>query len=232
MCFYFIIGDLYMAKNRLMEHITRGRVGPTASPDGDGLTDHRPRSTAASHAVLTPSVRILATAEGTSRVVGYIQEFQPTESRHMNRVYEMGNEDCVEIVPGAMNEGSISVKRVLLYHARLLEIFDANQGSQNNAIGGANPPGDKVFPVSLLDYNNPFTVQVVLKTVYFANGMDESKEGNFQKIVMEEYRGCWFSQLSYEVKASTDFYIFESGTIQYTYKVGNPLYARSGDKNA
>ena len=220
-----------MATNKLMEHITRGRVGPTASPDGDTLSSHVSRSTAASNAVITPSIRILTSSEETSRVIGYIQEFNPSESRHMNKVYELGNEDCVELVPGAMNEGSISVKRVLLYHSRLLEIFDANQGKQNNAIGTAQPPDEKVFPVSLLDYNNPFTVQVILKTVFFKDGKsDESKEGNFQRVVMEEYRGCWFSQLSYEVRSAADFYIFESGTIQYTYKVGNPLYAREGKK--
>lgn len=181
---------------------------PTSNIKGLDLTNRNHRGIPRNSSVLTRSINVVV----RGNVIGYIQSILPVEGRHMNKVWELGNEDMVELVPGSMDDGTIKVNRMLLYNSRILEVFDGKNGNHGNDTGPS-------YPVSLLDFNFPFDIYIYLNR--YSNIADP--KSSMETIRFEAYMGCWFKKLSYEVKAQDDFRIVEEVEIWYTYKTGKPL---------
>ena len=59
--------------------------------------------------------------------VGFVQSFNPSESRNITKVQELGTEGVVQAVPGNTNGGQLSISRFAVYN-----------GSLMNAIGGTD----------------------------------------------------------------------------------------------
>lgn len=172
-------------------------------------------------AMLMSAVLIMG---GWDQPIGYIQEFTPTEGRNVNKVWELGNEEMVEINPGSMETNTIHITRMLLYRSRLIEMFDGQHGLQE----GYNQASEAIprLPSSLLDYNVPFEIDVYLTT----DPLDAYKSVG-KKFLMEAYMGCWFTKISYTVRAGTEYQIIEDADVAYTWKKGNPLYGGEDSPN-
>ena len=184
---------------------------PRSSPDGLVLSTKVARDSTRTSIILSRSINIVV----NGKTIGYIQSFHPTEGRQTTKTWELGNEDIVEIVPGGMTEdSSIIIQRALLYQSRMLEVFDSKNGEQMNDL--------QPYPVSVMDYNYPFDIHVLLHRL-------QSKEPKSEVDIfeMEAYIGCWFTKIDYEVKATdADLKIIENATVQYTYKRGTSLLKR------
>ena len=174
--------------------------------NGLALSKHNIRTLPKNSVSLSRAINVVV----NGKTIGYIQSLVPTEGRHVHKVYELGHLDMVELVPGAMNENTLQVQRMLLYHSRMVEVLDGKQGDQGNKI--------EKYPVSLLDFNYPFDIEIYLLRP------DENPESKTdQKILLERYISCWFVRLSYEVKVGEEFQIIEQADINYTYREGKPL---------
>lgn len=210
---------------------------------GDRLTNHVDRSIPRNSAALMRSIELVVGGQ----VIGYVQEIAPAEQRELTDIREIGNEDIVEIAPGGPKGLTMTVSRVLLYHSRMMQVFDDIPNGHGNAINGIR---------SLMDYNYPFDVivlmrrniemsvegsirrlsgvggdtldldsEVSLKGVSEGGGVASS---NAQIVIVDHFHECWFQDVKYDVKAKEDFTIVESGTIRYTWRTGQPLYSYEG----
>lgn len=52
-------------------------------------------------------------------IIGFVQSFQPSEQRQIQKVQELGTEGVVQSVPGNTNGGEISLTRLAIFNADL-----------------------------------------------------------------------------------------------------------------
>lgn len=128
-------------------------------------------------------------AEG--KLVGYIQEWSPQQSRGMTPVYELNaasSGTIVEHVPGNMSNQTVTVNRLDLYNSRMEQAWG---------------PG---FSIQMLsDQFNPLTI-----TEEWSN-----PDGS---TVMVVYGGCWFQSLGRTHSAQGDRITKVNASMVYTSK--------------
>jgi len=217
---------------------------PTVSSNriGNVLTNHVDRSIPRNSSALMRSIELVVGGQ----VIGYAQDISPTEGRKLDDIREIGNEDIVEIAPGGPENLTMTVERVMLYHSRLMQVFDDIPNGHGNANDGIR---------SLMDYNYPFDVIVMMRrntelstegaitrlggggltlqvdSQVSLRGVDESSSvasSNQQIVIIDHYHECWWQDIKYAVKADASFKIVENGTIRYTWRTGQPLYDYKG----
>ena len=199
---------------------------------GNRLSDHVNRKIPKNSVALMRSIEVVCAGQ----VIGYIQNIKPSEDRAMFLCREVGNEDPAELVPGGPDNLSITVQRMLLYRSRMMNIFDDFAGLHGNQFQGIR---------SLMDFNAPFDVMVLMRRHYIeGEGMASLDGGGDQLdheitgaietasgevaapvVILDLFHECWFSSVSYSVDAArAEFQIVEDATIKYTWRTGSPLY--------
>jgi len=169
-------------------------------------------------------------------VIGYVQKINPQEDRKVWQCREIGNEDLAELVPGGPDNMKITMDRVMLYQSRLQQILDDWGGNHGNARTGIR---------SLMDYNMPFDVMVLMRRHNatstggdFLTGdpLDSGIGGNINEIdggnpstvfILDWFHECWMTNISYTVEAKADFQIIESCSVEYTWRTGSELFTGS-----
>ena len=214
---------------------------PSSNRFGTSMTNHVDRRIPRNSAALSRSIEIVV----NGIAVGYIKKFTMNEGRKITDVREIGNEDLVELAPGGPENLTLDVERTMLYASRLQTIFDDESGNHGNKITGIQ---------SLMDFNYPFNVFVLMRTLpvdspqispsageidsevkvtQFTTGGKasdfESTESNpafGSVIIMDHFHECYFEKVSYTINAEADFVIAETGTIRYTWRTGSPMTRR------
>ena len=136
-------------------------VQPRANRIGDTISEKVPRRIPRNSVALMRSIEIVT----NNIVVGYVQRMTPTEGRALWDCREIGNEDLVEITPGGPQNMTIEIERALLYTSRMQSIFDDLGGNQQGGVGGGGAGGTNPGVTSLMDYNYPFDVLVLMRLV-------------------------------------------------------------------
>jgi len=131
------------------------------------------------------------------RVIGRIQSWQPTQSRSVERIFELNpltTGRAVDLVPGVVTEDNISAERVELFRLPVEEIFgDFGRGF-----------------VHLSEQRFPFSVE---EHWFLPNG----------EVVTKKYVGCFLESANPGAyTASGDKVVKKSMTIQVLDREGSP----------
>jgi hypothetical protein len=139
--------------------------------------------------------------------VGFIQSANPSESRNITKVQELGTEGIVQSVPGNTNGGQIAVTRLALYKQNLYTALQLPLFTGLSAFK------------TLKDQRLPFEISMITKYYSPINpygAVDKSTDPGFQ---IQEYReiylDCWLSNYSKTITTSA-ITITESATVQYS----------------
>ena len=145
----------------------------------DGINGNYLTNVPATIATTAPSIQLYVTFPGNSRkLIGAIMSFDKTTSRNMTRRVSLTSEipgQTVEIIPGALNSLSLTIKRAMLNRASIMEelgyadiedLIIANTPltieevryirvakGQPDPIAGGTAPGDKYYN-KVITYNS------------------------------------------------------------------------------
>ena len=161
-------------------------------------------------AITTTNIQVYA----NGMRVGFVQSFNPSESRNIVKVQELGTEGVVQAVPGNTNGGQLQISRFAVYNGNLF-----------NAVGGTDTgkytsPGDMYdgnYPQNNGIFSNPFKtlkdqrvpLEFKVKTIMPTGTADTPQ------YYVETYLDCWLASYSKTIAANT-ITITESATVQYS----------------
>jgi hypothetical protein len=168
------------------------------------------------------SVSVL-NADG-SKVIGMIQSWQPTRSRAVQRIFEVNmntSGQAVDLVPGVVEDDTLSVTRMALWTADLFNAFSSSFTEATDWLQQKSPVQmQEVWtePESngiASDYTGSLKTAETGESAYAdiseaaASG---SRAGGGPKIIT--YFGCWFSEITPEAYVSNgDKAVSENATI-------------------
>jgi len=131
------------------------------------------------------------TIKVNGEAIGLINGWNPTQSRTVTGIYEIGTDNSgnpVEYMPGNATGLTISISRYDMYTKRMEEAF-----------------GTKDL-VMLTRQSEPFDVHEVWKTV----------DGKDERFI---YTGCWFTSLGRTIRSDDNRIINVNATLVYTKKI-------------
>ena len=168
-------------------------------------------------AITTTNIQVYA----NGMRVGFVQSFNPSESRNIVKVQELGTEGVVQAVPGNTNGGQLSISRFAVYNASL---FNAIGGTDNGKFTEAGNMYYDNAPQSNGIFSNPFKtlkdqrvpLEFKVKTTMPTGTSDTA--GYY----VETYVDCWLSTYSKTIAANT-ITITESATVQYSDVISNNI---------
>lgn len=146
--------------------------------------------------------------------VGFVQSFNPSESRNIVKVQELGTEGVVQSVPGNTNGGQLSISRFAVYNGNL---FNAIGGTDTGKFVDAADTYDGNYPGNNGIFSNPFKTlkdQRVPLEFKVKTKMPTGTADTPQYYV-ETYLDCWLSTYSKTMAAGT-ITITEQATVQYS----------------
>ena len=205
-----------------MPYVSSSRVG-------DRLSNHVNRRIPKNSVALMRSIEVVCGGQ----VIGYIQNITMSESRNVWECREVGNEDLAELTPGGPEQMTINMKRMLLYHSRIINILDDFGGLHGNERPGLR---------TLMDANVPFDILILMRRHSKENINPESAtdplddqvtmpggeqaDGRSQDpvVILDWFHECWLTKSSYQVEAKAEFQIIEDADIKYTWRSGSPLF--------
>lgn len=161
-------------------------------------------------AITTTNIQVYA----NGMRVGFVQSFNPSESRNIVKVQELGTEGVVQAVPGNTNGGQLAVSRFAVYNGNL---FNAIGGTDTGTFTSASEMYDGNYPQTNGIFSNPFKtlkdqrvpLEIKVKTIMPTGTADTPQ------YYVETYLDCWLSTYSKTIAANT-ITITESATIQYS----------------
>ncbi len=142
-------------------------------------------------------------SEGKRVKVGGCQSINDSQSKNVTRTHELNMEDpiCVELTQGLISDISITVNRIELNIANLLEDFTGLTGIE-----------------SLYDQCLYFDIEAA---VYIPkqnpDGTFDPKKENATKIIQKTYKDCVISNYSHNNSIEGNIQVTESATIQCRY---------------
>jgi len=153
--------------------------------------------------------------------VGFVQTFNPSESRNIIKIRELGTEGVVQSVPSNTTGGQITVSRFALYNSNLynalgltktglFQVRDTQNTASTTATNlAANDPHNT--------YGNPFkTLKDQRVPLEFKVKTKMPNPGNgANQYFIENYIDCWVATYSKTVVSNT-ITITENATIQYS----------------
>ena len=139
-----------------------------------------------------PSITIRASLpDGTFKTIGAIKTFTRTISRNTTRRFELDQDipgRTVEIIPGAVNNIAITIRRAMLYRASLLEEF---------GYGGVEDLVSQNVPIEVVEIRHP------------------KHTGDAPQQVT--YHGCYFTSNPMSVDIDGDWQIIQEAELQVGY---------------
>lgn len=142
-------------------------------------------------------------SEGKRVKVGGCQSINDSQSKNATRTHELNMEDpiCVEITQGLISDISVTVNRIELNVANLLEDFTGLTGIE-----------------SLYDQSLYFDIEAA---VYIpkqnADGTFDPRKENATKIIQKTYKDCVITNYSHTNSIEGNIQVTESATIQCRY---------------
>lgn len=142
-------------------------------------------------------------SEGKRIKVGGCQSINDSQSKNVTRTHELNMEDpiCVEITQGLISDISVTVNRIELNVANLLEDFTGLTGIE-----------------SLYDQSLYFDIEAA---VYIpkqnADGTFDPRKENATKIIQKTYKDCVITSYSHTNDITGNIQVTESATIQCRY---------------
>lgn len=142
-------------------------------------------------------------SEGKRVKVGGCQSINDSQSKNVTRTHELNMEDpiCVEITQGLISDISVTVNRIELNVANLLEDFTGLTGIE-----------------SLYDQSLYFDIEAA---VYIpkqnADGTFDPRKENATKIIQKTYKDCVITNYSHTNSIEGNIQVTESATIQCRY---------------
>jgi hypothetical protein len=137
--------------------------------------------------------------------VGAIQTINPSESRDVTASFEIGTTlgkrigEPFEMVPGLVREKSLTVKRIRLYRANLMEALGAKVGTQ-----------------TLFEMDTPFEIHESVSTPQFNQDGTPNISAPATEVVQKIYKDAWISRYdSTRDVSGGDIREIENATIVY-----------------
>ncbi len=146
--------------------------------------------------------------------VGFVQSFNPSESRNITKVQELGTEGVAQAVPGNTTGGQLSISRFAVYNGNL---FNALGGTDTGKFVSSSDQYDGNYSRSNGIFSNPFKtlkdqrvpLEFKVKTK-MPNGTNDTP-----RYYVDTYLDCWLASYTKTVAANT-ITVSEQATVQYS----------------
>jgi len=168
---------------------------------------------------LSTQIKILAqntddsgSPTGTAQVIGAIQSLQPTETRTLIRINEVGTDGVIEIVPQQSATCELTVTRIVFDYQRLPAAFQ--RGFRH--IHAARLP----FDIVVEDYN---AYQEMVPGGGATSPSAGKTQENTSNFVTTTYKNCWITSYSYQYQQD-NFLISENATIWAEHVFDGPTW--------
>ena len=135
--------------------------------------------------------------EGKRVQIGAIQSIAESQTKDVQRTFELGNPECIEVTQGLVTDINLQVSRMLLQTSTLLDQFSGQGGIQ-----------------ALFDSSLYFSVEdVVTIPAINVDGTVDPKKANATEKVLKVYKDCTISSYSTTLNTTGDIRIVENATI-------------------
>lgn len=152
------------------------------------------------------------TVEANGSKVGFIQSFNPSESRNIIKVQELGTEGVVQSVPSNTNGGQLSITRFAVYNSNLFNALGATRNGKFSSVDNQSSGTTLGDNNELLTYSNPFKTLKDQRVPLEIVARTTTPNGT---VYIERYIDCWLASYSKTVAATT-ITVTETATVQYS----------------